>query len=144
MIRGFHLLETVVNKLSPKEVHARRKEYARFKTSYIKWVAYKGGFDEILPEKDIRIAQKGHLPSYLDVHHIMPLGLGGNNSFSNLLVIDKSTHKKIHKFYESQDLTNDTLYLLVPDTEMVASTVSSRVQLELRNKRTQPRYRNGR
>ena len=58
-----------------------------------------------LPRKEIDILRK--LASF-EIHHIVPLSLGGTNSLDNLALVEPKLHKQIHRIIESQEniLTN--------------------------------------
>lgn len=58
---------------------------SRVKKAFIKWLYYKG----VLPWKE--------LPSFLDVHHKHPLGGGGSNEFTNLVIMTRRDHEKMNK-----------------------------------------------
>ena len=78
----------------------------------MQYLAYTGWFDGVLSNDEVEQAKKGYLPSYLDVHHIFPLAGASSedvNSFTNLTVLHKTTHKAInHKVFEPQlrDIVN--------------------------------------
>lgn len=57
----------------------------RVKKAFLQWLYYKG----VLPWKE--------LPSFLDVHHKHPLGGGGDNNFSNLVIMVRRDHEKMNR-----------------------------------------------
>ena len=92
----------VYTKMSPDECKHNRSFFkTKVKKNFVKWCAYKGWFDGVLSQKETRLAKKkGHLPGDLDIHHMLPLSGADNsivNSFSNLCVLHKETHKQINK-----------------------------------------------
>lgn len=67
--------------------------------SFIKLMALNGKLDSILTKKECRIAiKKGILPKKFNVHHYVPLSLGGKNDSSNMCVIEKRLHKWLHAY----------------------------------------------
>lgn len=80
--------------------HHRRFFERRVRKMFIKYLAYTNQFDGILAEKEIEEAKCGYLPKDLDVHHIFPLSGSLSedvNSFTNLSVIHKQTHRQINR-----------------------------------------------
>lgn len=43
-----------------------------------------------------------HSPSYYQIHHVLPLSLGGTNSWENLVMVHPKKHRKIHEAIDSQ------------------------------------------
>lgn len=57
-----------------------------------------GYFDGRMSNKAVRVAKKrGVLPEGYQIHHIVPLKLGGSNSVKNLCVVDQETHALLHQ-----------------------------------------------
>lgn len=79
----------------------------RVKKAFLQWLYYRG----VLPWKE--------LPSFLDVHHKHPLGGGGTNDFSNLVIITKETHNIINRTIIDPQLEGikegETRTISVPD-----------------------------
>lgn len=95
--------QIVYTKVLPSVVKEQRRFYKNHvKSAFVRYVAYKGMFDGLLTPVEIAAAKKGHLPKYLDVHHMRPLSSACDeslNDFTNLTVLHKSTHKYINKTY---------------------------------------------
>lgn len=81
----------------------------RVKKAFLHWLYYKG----VLPWKE--------LPSFLDVHHKHPIGGGGTNDFSNLVIITKRQHNLINRTVIDPQLEGiregETRNIRVPDWE---------------------------
>ena len=95
-------MKMVYVKVVPQTVKENRKFYHdHVKHAFVKWCAYQGLFEGIFTNAEIEHAKKrGVLPQDCNIHHIMPLS--GNpysnvNEFDNLVVLHKSTHKRINK-----------------------------------------------
>ncbi len=57
-----------------------------------------GYFDGLISNKAVRAAKKrGVLPEGYQIHHIVPLKLGGSNSVKNLCLVDQETHAMLHQ-----------------------------------------------
>lgn len=83
-----------------KHVTSTRHRFrGQFREAFVKFCAYKGYFDDVFSQEQIASARKGKLPSGLTVHHITPIGGGGNNDFNNLCVISKKFHSFLNKNY---------------------------------------------
>lgn len=96
------MMRTVVyTKVAPDVVKKNRTFFKRHvKKAFVKWLAYKGLFNNVLTKQELKAAYKGALPEDLDIHHMMPLSgtdLEYVNSFSNLCVLHKETHKDINR-----------------------------------------------
>ena len=94
--------EVVYTKMPPNLCKHNRSFFKnRVKKNFVKWCAYEGWFDGVLSKAEIKLAKtKGHLPEDLDVHHMIPLSGAEDpivNSFANLCVLHKETHKQINK-----------------------------------------------
>ena len=94
--------EVVYTKMTPAVCKYNRAFFKnRVKKNFVKWCAYEGWFDGVLSNAEIKLAKKkGHLPEDLDVHHMIPLSGAEDpivNSFANLCVLHKETHKQINK-----------------------------------------------
>lgn len=95
-------MKMVYVKVEPQIVKEHRKFYHdHVKHAFVKWCAYQGLFEGVFTKYEIEHAKKhGVLPQDCNIHHIMPLS--GNpynnvNEFDNLVVLHKSTHKRINK-----------------------------------------------
>jgi hypothetical protein len=96
------MIKMVYVKVEPQTVKENRKFYHDcVKHAFVKWCAYQGYFEGVFTRQEIEHAKKnGTLPQDCNIHHIMPLS--GNpysnvNDFTNLVVLHKSTHKRINK-----------------------------------------------
>ena len=94
--------EVVYTKMTPAVCKHNRTFFKnRVKRAFVKWCAYEGWLDKVLNKRELHVARcKGFLPDYLDVHHIIPLSGCEDpivNSFSNLCILHKETHKEINR-----------------------------------------------
>ena len=55
--------------------------------------------NHLFTEDQIKKALKGILPDNYDVHHILPISLGGKNRPNNLCIIHKMVHCALHQRY---------------------------------------------
>ena len=68
-------------------------------TLIVREMASRGFFDGLMSHRAVRLAKKsGILPKGYQVHHIVPLKLGGSNDPRNLCVVDAETHSMLHQF----------------------------------------------
>lgn len=75
------------------------KERQEVANEFVKKIAKKGLLNGILKRREIIHAIKtGMLPKKFNVHHYVPLGLGGKNEESNLCVIERKLHKWLHSY----------------------------------------------
>ncbi len=86
-------------KISAVECQMRRHEYERMYYNgnrpeiLIRLMAELGRLDGYFSKKAIRKAKNhGVLPEGYQIHHIIPIKLGGSNEIDNLCVIDAQTH----------------------------------------------------
>ncbi len=64
----------------------------------VKKMAEAGFFTGYFSHKAERLARKkGVLPAGFQIHHIVPLKLGGTSEISNLCVVDAETHAMMHQ-----------------------------------------------
>lgn len=81
-------------------VMKKRAEYEKnnlIQRSFVKYLAAKGAMDGIFPKAVVRSAcNNGARPRNYQVHHIVPLCCGGDNSFDNLMLVHKDVHAEIH------------------------------------------------
>ena len=94
--------EVVYTRLTPDICRYNRSFFKNHvKKAFVKWCAYQGHLDKVLNKHDLKLAKaKGYLPEDLDIHHIIPLSGVGDpivNSFSNLCILHKETHKIINR-----------------------------------------------
>lgn len=81
-------------------VHQKRLEYEegnRIQRGFLKYLAKSGAMDCVFPKSVVRSAAlNGTRPKNYQVHHIVPLSCGGDNSFDNLMLVHKDIHAEIH------------------------------------------------
>lgn len=110
MQAAIQLSTVVYTKVEPGVVKKHRAFFkSQVKRAFVKWCAYEGFFNGVLTKEEIKAAKKGHLPSDLDVHHILPLSGSYSdevNEFRNLTILHKSVHQKINKEYFQPQLKN--------------------------------------
>lgn len=64
----------------------------------VQQMAEAGFLDGLMSNKAVRLAKKkGLLPEGIQVHHIVPLKLGGSNDIENLCLVDAETHMLMHR-----------------------------------------------
>ena len=64
----------------------------------VQQMAEAGYFDGLMSNNAVRNAKKkGCLPEGIQVHHIVPLKLGGSNDIENLCLVDAETHMLMHR-----------------------------------------------
>ena len=80
---NFKQITYTKNSTKQKEERAFFKN--RVKKAFLHWLYYKG----LIPWKE--------LPSFLDIHHKHPLGGGGNNEFTNLVIMVRRDHEKMNR-----------------------------------------------
>lgn len=92
--------------------------------SFVQKCARKGLFDGVMtPEEVERAKRNGILPKEYDVHHLVPLALGGSNAEENLCVMHKDLHLALHKEHlnmirnEWDEEAYPNAYLHVPDQQ---------------------------
>ena len=67
--------------------------------NFVKKMALSGELNEILSSEQLFQAKKcGYLPKKFNVHHYLPLSMGGGHQDENLCVIDKKLHAWIHAY----------------------------------------------
>ena len=83
-----------------EEVKKLRAEYEKnnfIQRSFLKYLGQCGIMDGIFAKSVVMAALKnGARPKNYQVHHIVPLCCGGNNSFENLMLVHKDVHREIH------------------------------------------------
>lgn len=104
VMAGVRAIPYEIISVEKEETRKKRNEcmhlyYEKEKPVYFaKLMAESGRFEGFLSNKAIKHARKkGGLPEGYEVHHIIPIKLGGSNGFKNLCVVDEETHKLMHK-----------------------------------------------
>ncbi|MBQ8251526.1 MAG: HNH endonuclease [Alphaproteobacteria bacterium] len=90
----------------------------------VQQMAEAGFFDGLMSNNAVRLAKKkGCLPEGMQVHHIVPLKLGGSNDIDNLCVVDAETHMLMHRLIYQPVLdrleVNDEGVLILPEFKRV-------------------------
>lgn len=106
-----------VQRLTPAETDKQRKLYKQTYESYnstkgqsihrlMGYLAFKnkqaheqnqpGVLDGKLSEQQIQEAAQNIIPQGFDIHHLLPISLGGKSAYDNLFLIEKETHRNIH------------------------------------------------
>ena len=84
-----------------------------------------GYFDGLFSNKAVRAAKKkGVLPEGYQIHHIIPLKLGGSNSVKNLCVVDYETHAMLHQLIyqpiiDKMQLSEEAVLILPPFARVI-------------------------
>lgn len=123
-----------------EQVASARHEYQQFyrlpngshwpRHRFVQYIARLGKMDGLFPKNVVKNAVlKGVVPSGFDVHHHIPLSLGGQNFVYNMCLIEKKAHQKMHKFIWDkiyQDMIKQSIlnpqmrfYVLLPDLPVV-------------------------
>lgn len=90
--KSLFLLHKTHNYITIKE----RQEVAN---EFVKAVARKGLLNKLMKRRDVLYAIKtGRLPKRFNVHHYVPLALGGKNESSNLCIIERKLHGWLHAY----------------------------------------------
>lgn len=105
LYKGADVVAYAIEKMPKKEVSDAREVFELLNyedgrpTLIVKEMACRGFFDGLMSNKSIRLAKKkGTLPQGYQVHHIVPLKLGGSNDPKNLCIVDSQTHAMLHQF----------------------------------------------
>lgn len=98
LLATYRLVE--VKRPNPDEAQKRRAEYTQNKAAIIralmKELAKNGQMKGMFKAHEIDNAHKGIQPKGYEVHHIVPLSLGGMNELSNLMLVEESIDIKLH------------------------------------------------
>ncbi len=84
---------------SENKVASKRSFFCFVRRKFIRKCAKNGLLNHIFTQEQIKQALKGKLPEDYDVHHILPISLGGQNRPSNLCIIHKMVHNALHQHY---------------------------------------------
>lgn len=110
-----------IQTISDEVYAARRFKYHEFKLArqFVQHLARAHKLDGFFSQQTIEKAIKdGAIPEGYDVHHILPLNLGGENTFDNLCLIDRKAHKYYHSeildYVWSVEQTDKPMRLIVP------------------------------
>ena len=153
-----HGKNKVVYKISRRnEVLSMRDRY-EVVNNFVKKMAQDGRLNNILQADELDLAKKeGLLPKRYNVHHYIPLAMGGQHHESNLCVIDRRLHSWLHAYILEpiyRDLKLDSsekeMFLLLPPkrdlytTAQITSFFSKEDYLKIKEdeeKGTVPFYR---
>ncbi len=84
----------------PAQTEVKRHEYKKIRSEFISLCVKFGILDDILSAEELKKAEKDKvLPDYLSIHHMVPLGGGGNNDFDMLKILPRDFHNLIHYVY---------------------------------------------
>lgn len=121
---------------SAKEVDLLRNQFGKQKIGkkFVKELYSKGlldkCFDKVKPEKVAR----GRLGNRFAVHHVLPLKAGGSNDFSNLIVIEKKLHKRVHKHFLDpwifKLIEGEEIEIEIPDLPILSLTEELNDQID--------------
>lgn len=116
----------------PLNCQQKREEFCRKKAEIIKKFAKDGLLDFCFTKEEVNIAKKkGRLPPNYNLHHMVPLNLGGSNEIQNICVIDNRLHVILHSkqldliMFTCQgkwsDIWSRSAYLYVPKDRCVVT-----------------------
>lgn len=98
LLAMYRLVE--IKRLDPEEVKKRRAEYMQNKAiivrALMKELAKTGQMKGLFKAHEIDNASKGIQPKGYEVHHIIPLSLGGTNEPANLMLVEESADIQLH------------------------------------------------
>ena len=112
---------------SESEIASKRKFFCFVRRKFIRKCAQNGLLNHIFTKEQIKKALKGNLPDNYDVHHILPISLGGQNRPNNLCIIHKMVHNALHQRYwdiirDNWDTQKNPLaYVFVPTNLKIIS-----------------------
>lgn len=93
-----------IQRISADECRKRRQDYERLfyendkPTRLVKLLAESGKLNKYFSNNIIKKAKKtGELPNGYQIHHIIPIKLGGTDELNNFSVVDASVHRLMHK-----------------------------------------------
>ncbi|MGN1063406.1 MAG: HNH endonuclease signature motif containing protein [Alphaproteobacteria bacterium] len=86
---------------SEEETKALREQYEKdnkIQRDFVKYLARQGVLELYFSKAYCRVARRrGTRPRGFQIHHIIPLSLGGTNDFSNLMLVHEDIHMEIHE-----------------------------------------------
>ena len=97
-------LEIILDEQGKSEERRKSIDNVFLRKAKIKIVAYKGGFDGLASEEEIRLAKlRGVMPKGFELHHIKPLcSKTCEISLENMVIMDSASHKLLHRLYDRQ------------------------------------------
>ena len=103
---GMDLVEATAYPLSLLEKINKKKQYARAKRDFLRYISYHYANDLLdagLDEDGLFYLKKGIIPENYTIHIKIPLDYTGEIDFSNLVFIQTSPyHEDIHRFMDMQ------------------------------------------
>lgn len=115
-----------VSKQSKDKIVELREEFDKnhIRQNFIKYLYEKGLLNQFANIIALDKAANGKINNRFVVHHIVPLSYGGSNDFSNLVLMERKLHGKLHKFVYDKflldELGNQEFFLLIPEIASVA------------------------
>lgn len=92
------LVPTLVRRVSKHEIrHTRKLLSKKDKRAFFALAVA-----EVCRNHKDDLPDKLNLISGFQIHHIVPLGLGGDNSHKNLALVEPKLHSRIHRIIEQQ------------------------------------------
>ena len=98
-INGFQLKEVEWTVPDKKTRESRRKAFSKVRTAFLKHIGEtmeSGLRDMGMNDKQIAQVKKGRAPVGYNVHHKLPIHGGGQNVFSNLILMPIGPHDELH------------------------------------------------
>ncbi|MDQ0362517.1 HNH endonuclease signature motif containing protein [Breznakia pachnodae] len=103
-LKGVKTQEITLTKTDDKTYIQLQKDYNGIRNQFIKDFAntYSSDLSSMgFTDKDIYRMQNGYVPEGYQVHHIIPLKLGGTNDYSNLVLIKNDPYHKTITAYQN-------------------------------------------
>lgn len=108
----------IVNRLRRKFFHTEVRK------KFLIWLAENGYLEGYENYISLEKALEGRASNRVVVHHVLPLKAGGDNDFSNLILVDNKLHRRLHRYiYDPvlREMPEDaTLELEIPDLRKVS------------------------
>lgn len=117
----------IVLKIQPVKIvnRWRRKFFHNeVRKKFLIWLAKEGYLEGYENYISLEKALEGRASNRVVVHHVLPLKAGGNNDFSNLILVDNKLHRRLHRYIYDPVLRempeNSSIELEIPNLRKVS------------------------